>query len=177
MILVVYACSNLCIIFDKHVGLLQCCKDMFLLTTHHHYLRHVHENLKQAIKKMKIRDIKFLCQKICMVDNTDDLCIFNHYMINIKNVKPKTHKWLLNCDVMKWSLAHDGGMHYKSMTTNMYECFNVVLKCTRDFVNNLGTNLYSLLKHHFNIYQMIKNCYLMGKFQLIHVHAIDTKSY
>lgn len=52
-------------------------------------------------------------------------------MNNIKNVKPKAHQWLLDQGVSKWTLVHDCGMCYETITTNEFECFHGVLKHAR----------------------------------------------
>lgn len=63
-----------------------------------------------------------------MASNTDDIWTFNCYMNNIKNVKSLLYQWLVNRDVIKWSLVNDYGIRYRTLTTDASECFNGVLK-------------------------------------------------
>ena len=39
--------------------------------------------------------------------------------------------YLMSEDVEKWTQSHDGGKRYGAMTTNIFECFNGVLKGAR----------------------------------------------
>lgn len=55
------------------------------------------ENFNIAIQKMGIEDIEFLCQKIYMAGNTNDLHTFNHYITDIKNLKVEAHPWFRGC--------------------------------------------------------------------------------
>ena len=41
------------------------------------------------------------------------------------------YTYLMSEDLDKWTQSHDGGRHYWDMTTNIFECFNGVLKGAR----------------------------------------------
>ena len=45
-----------------------------------------------------------------------------HYML---------YTYLMSEDLDKWTQSHDGGRHYRAMTTSISECFNGVLKGAR----------------------------------------------
>ena len=49
----------------------------------------------------------------------------------IHNVKPAAHKYLETENKEKWTLAYNEGRRYGTMTTNLSECFNGVLKGAR----------------------------------------------
>ena len=42
------------------------------------------------------------------------------------------YTYLMNEDLDKWTQSHDGGRRYRAMTTNISECFNMVLKGALD---------------------------------------------
>ena len=54
----------------------------------------------------------------------------------LRDVDPTNHHfarympytYLVSQDLDKWTQAHDGGRRYEAMTTNIFECFNGVLK-------------------------------------------------
>ena len=56
---------------------------------------------------------------------------FNKCTMKIKKINSKAIQWLNKIFMEKWSRAHDGGQRFGMMTTNLFECFNGVLKNTR----------------------------------------------
>ena len=58
---------------------------------------------------------------------------FNATMESIKHYNKDAAEILDNkTDVEKWTLAKDDGRRYGTMTTNLFECFNGVLKGARN---------------------------------------------
>ncbi|PKU74604.1 Protein FAR1-RELATED SEQUENCE 8 [Dendrobium catenatum] len=112
---------DLCIIFDRHAGLVRGCREIFPNAAHRHFLRHLRENLKKEL----------LCQKMYMAGNTDDPMVFDRCMKDMIKVKADIHQWLVERDVTSWALTYDGGFRYGVMTTNASESFNGVLKRAR----------------------------------------------
>ncbi len=54
-------------------------------------------------------------------------------------------------EVEKWTLAKDDGWRYGAMTTNLSECFNVVLKGVRNLpITAMVEFIYFKFVHYFN---------------------------
>ncbi|KAI0501638.1 hypothetical protein KFK09_016583 [Dendrobium nobile] len=119
---------NLCIISDRHAGLVRGCREIFPNVVHRHCLRHLRENFKKAIRQMGLGDVEFLCHKMYAAGNTDDKEFFIRCMEDMKRIKVDIHQWIVDRDVSRWSLTNDGGFRYEVMTTNAAESFNGVLK-------------------------------------------------
>ncbi|KAL0928806.1 hypothetical protein M5K25_000729 [Dendrobium thyrsiflorum] len=135
--------SDLCIISDRHAGLVRGCREIFPSAAHRHCLRHLRENFKKAVRQMGISDVEFVCQKMYTAGNTDDLDLFNQMMVDIIKIKPEIHQWLVERDLSKWTLIFDGGFRYGVMTTNASEAFNGILKRARGLpVQALITTIY-----------------------------------
>ncbi|KAL0928804.1 hypothetical protein M5K25_000727 [Dendrobium thyrsiflorum] len=135
--------SDLCIISDRHAGLVRGCREIFPSAAHHHCLRHLRENFKKAVRQMGISDVEFVCQKMYTAGNTDDPDLFNQMMVDIIKIKPEIHQWLVERDLSKWTLIFDGGFRYGVMTTNASEAFNGILKRARGLpVQALITAIY-----------------------------------
>ncbi|KAI0500776.1 hypothetical protein KFK09_018993 [Dendrobium nobile] len=134
---------NLCIISDRHAGLVRGCREIFPNVAHRHCLRHLRENFKKAIRQMGIGDVDFLCQKMYAAGNTDDKAFFNRCMEDMRRIKVDIHQWLVDRDVSRWSLINDGGFRFGVMTTNAAESFNGVLKRARGLpIQALITAIY-----------------------------------
>ena len=67
----------------------------------------------QTIKNVEINALRSV--------DLNDLCVA-HYM---------PYTYLMSEDLDKWTQSHDGGRRYGTMTTNISECFNGVLKGAR----------------------------------------------
>ncbi|KAI0504398.1 hypothetical protein KFK09_015350 [Dendrobium nobile] len=134
---------DLCIISDRHAGLVRGCREIFPHAAHRHCLRHLRENFKKAVRRMGVGDVEFLCQKMYMAGNTNDPMIFDRCMKDMINVKADIHQWLVERDVTSWALTYDGGFRYGVMTTNASESFNGVLKRARGLpIQALITAIY-----------------------------------
>ena len=49
-------------------------------------------------------------------------------MKKIEKMNSEVFQWLNEILLEKWTLAYDGGQRFGMMTTNLFECFNGVLK-------------------------------------------------
>ncbi|KAI0519272.1 hypothetical protein KFK09_006714 [Dendrobium nobile] len=135
--------QNLCIISDKHPGLVRGCREIFPNAVHRHCLRHLRENYKKFLRRKAIPDVEGLCSNMYLAGSTDDIVNFTRLMNHIKNVKQEAYDWLIERDVSKWSLLFDNGYRYSIMTTNASECFNGVLKRARGLpIQGLVMSIY-----------------------------------
>ncbi|KAI0520548.1 hypothetical protein KFK09_008024 [Dendrobium nobile] len=135
--------QNLCIISDKHPGLVRGCREIFPNAVHRHCLRHLRENYKKFLRRKAIPDVEGLCINMYLAGTTDDIVNFTRMMNHIKNVKQEAYDWLIERDVSKWSLLFDNGFRYGIMTTNASECFNGVIKRARGLpIQGLVMSIY-----------------------------------
>ncbi|KAL0920141.1 hypothetical protein M5K25_009254 [Dendrobium thyrsiflorum] len=134
------------------------CREIFPNAAHRHYLRHLRENFKKAVRRMGFGDVEFLCQKMYMASNTDDPMVFDRCMIYMINVKADIHHWLVERQVTLWALLYDGGFCYGVMTTNAAESFNGVLKRARGLpVQALVTAIYyNVIALHLRRMEMLE---------------------
>ena len=120
--------TNLCIIFDRHLGIKACFDDTSMTwlqppQAHHRYcLHHVASNVNT---KWKISELKNLVWRAA---SANQVWKFEATLELIRNVKPAAHRYLEAENKEKWTLAHNGGRRYGAMTTNLSEFFNGVLK-------------------------------------------------
>ena len=69
--------------------------------------------------------------------NVEIKAVKNAKTISVKKGDPKPYKphtYLMSKFVDIWTQSHEGGKCYGSMTTNIFECFNDVLKSARDLM-------------------------------------------
>ncbi|KAI0497075.1 hypothetical protein KFK09_023403 [Dendrobium nobile] len=131
LILSTYSRPDLCIISDKHAGLIRGCSEVFPWAAHRHCLRHLRENFKKVLRRLAITECDAVCDKMYWAGNTDDIKIHERHMKDIQNIKKEAYDWLMERDRTKWALTYDGGFRYGVMTTNASECFNGVLRRAR----------------------------------------------
>lgn len=70
----------------------------------------------------------------------------------MKNIKKEAHDWLIERDITRWALFHDGGFRYETMKINASEYFNGVLKYVRGIpiqalIISIYYNIVSLFIH------------------------------
>ncbi|KAI0499780.1 hypothetical protein KFK09_017988 [Dendrobium nobile] len=131
LILSTYSRPDLCIISDKHAGLIRGCCEIFPWAAHRHCLRHLRENFKKVLRRLAVADCDAVCDKMYWAGNIDDIKIHERHMKDIQNIKKEAYDWLMERDRTKWALTYDGGFRYGVMTTNASECFNGVLRRAR----------------------------------------------
>ncbi|KAL0927844.1 hypothetical protein M5K25_002059 [Dendrobium thyrsiflorum] len=124
--------QHLCIISDRHAGIVRGCRENFPSAAHKHCLRHLRENFKKAIRRMGLGDVEFICKKMYTAGNTDDIHVYNRCMSDIKKIKVEIHQWL----IARWALTHDGGFRYGVMTTNAAESFNGIFLRRLEYITN-----------------------------------------
>ena len=88
-------------------------------------LRHLVSNFNKKFnnKKLKSMAIDAGIQR--------QLCKFERDMHKIEEIRPDDAEWLRKIPFSKWTFSHDKVRRYGTMTTNMSECFNSVLKNAR----------------------------------------------
>ncbi|XP_073153839.1 uncharacterized protein [Henckelia pumila] len=118
--------SGVCLISDRHKGIVRAAKDLHYFKpphgVHRFCLRHVCSNFNARFKDMYLKD---LCWE---VGKQHQVSKFDETMEVIRNTNILAHRYLAEISKEKWSMTHDGGWHRGVMPTNMSECLNSVLK-------------------------------------------------
>ena len=115
---------------------------------HRYCLRHVASNFNAHFQNLTLKSV------VLKVGYTTQLVKFDTIMESIKHVEIETirnkkkvtrkdgkeknqdylpYTYLISESVDMWTQSHDGGRHFRAITTNISECFNGVLKGARGF--------------------------------------------
>ena len=92
------------------------------MTEHHYYLRHVCNNVNTRWNNETLKNL------VWTVASATQERKFNATFELIENVNRDAHQYLKDVPKDKWALTFDEGYRYETMTTNVSECFNGVLK-------------------------------------------------
>ncbi|KAI3463404.1 hypothetical protein Pfo_020067 [Paulownia fortunei] len=115
---VVHGIEGVCLISDRHSGLLEAVQYIPDFTpprgVHRFCLRHVSSNFNKRFKSIALRDLCYTA---------------GHG--KIKALNDDAHTYLENIDKCQWTLAYDGGWRCGILTTNMSKCINGMLKGAR----------------------------------------------
>ncbi|PKA59074.1 hypothetical protein AXF42_Ash001167 [Apostasia shenzhenica] len=123
---------DLCIISDKHSGLLRGVPSILPHNAHRYCLRRLRENFKMILRTIGIQAVEFMCDKMYTMSTTDLWNSFVQHIRDIATVHSDAHRWLEDKGFEKLTFVHDGSFKYGTMTTNASECFNGILKCAVD---------------------------------------------
>ena len=126
---------NLCIIADRHKGILAAIDDDrngwgTTHSVHHRFcLRHVHANFYKKFANSTLK------QLLWDAGTQTEITLFEEKMNKIRDTDTTDGKaawhWIKALPIKKWALAHDEGRRYGEMTTNISESFNGVLRAAR----------------------------------------------
>ncbi|XP_057969478.1 uncharacterized protein LOC131158630 [Malania oleifera] len=122
--------NNLCLISDRHVGILAAVRqndDWQPPRAHHRFcLRHIVRNFNQRVHNTMLKRMVEIASREHQVRK------FNSMMERILTEGgPIAKSFFEEIPPHMWTQCHDGGRRYGNMTTNLVECFNAVLKGTR----------------------------------------------
>ena len=139
---------NLCIISDRHGGIIKAIKEdsIWQPPNGHHwfYLRHVTSNFNQRYKDKRLKNL------IMRVRSCKQVYKFNKIMETITKYNDEVVQLLNKLTVQLWTLVHDDGCRYGAMTTNLSECFNGVLKGARSLpITAMVKFIFYKLVHYF----------------------------
>ncbi|KAL9681575.1 hypothetical protein QQ045_013360 [Rhodiola kirilowii] len=125
--------SGLCIISDRHKGILAAMREPQWSPPHAYHrvcVRHFQGNFMSKVKDL------FLKKKLGHVAYQRKEHMFKaEYaeLMELLDDLPLARKWLEDKELHLWTQAYDaGGIRWGSMTTNASECFNNILKGGRD---------------------------------------------
>uniref|UniRef100_A0A2N9HUL4 Zinc finger PMZ-type domain-containing protein n=1 Tax=Fagus sylvatica TaxID=28930 RepID=A0A2N9HUL4_FAGSY len=162
---------ELCIISDRHRGILSTVmwKKLQPLNAYHRFcLRHLTSNFNQRFHDKRLKNM------IMRAGQHNQLRKFNATMDSIRHYNKDAVTILDNeTNVEKWALAKDDGLRYGVMTTNLFECFNGVLKGAHNLpITAMVEFIYFKLVHYFND-RRIKTQAQLTSGQEFSTHALE----
>jgi hypothetical protein len=162
---------EICIISDRHKGIMNAMKWSKLqpLNAYHRfYIRHLVSNFNTRFHDKRLKNM------IQRAGEHNQLRKFNATMDSIRQYNKDAAKILdEETDVDKWTLAKDGGRRYGAMTTNLFECFNGVLKGARNLpITAMVEFIYFKLVHYFND-RRVKTQAQLSSGQAFSTHAME----
>ena len=139
---------NLCIISDRHGGIIEAIREDPLWRPpngHHRFcLRHVANNFNQRYKDKRLKNL------IMRGGGCHQVYQFNKIMETITKYNGEAVQYLDELTVQRWTLVHDDGCRYGAMTTNLSKCFNGVLKGARSLsITAMVQFIFYKLIHYF----------------------------
>ena len=118
---------GLCVIIDRHLGIMVAITDVHLSWTepdayHRICMRHLASNFMNRFKDKTLKNL------VCRATLATKVGKFNMHMDTIGRINLEAQRWLEAIPFEKLALSHDGGRRYGIMTISMSEVFNNVLK-------------------------------------------------
>ncbi|KAH7854428.1 hypothetical protein Vadar_013718 [Vaccinium darrowii] len=129
--------TGLCLISDRHHGLVNYAKDEPSwrppYAYHRYCARHIRANYVRRHGQVAGRQVFCAATEIQPRKFERELNKTKRFIVTDgpNKGKEKVYDDLMAIPLERWSFAHDGGMRYGSKTTNVVECFNGVLKDAR----------------------------------------------
>ena len=152
---------GICIILDRHRGIISSIAQWpndYVLVYHRYCIRHMASNFNTQFND---KFLKSLALKVGFTHQDHKLekildCLKEAKLKFSKDPNPniakkKLYSYLMKEGLEKWTLSYDGGHRYRTMTTNMSECFNRVLKGARGLlISTLVDYIWCKLVAYFN---------------------------
>ncbi|XP_075645549.1 uncharacterized protein LOC142616617 [Castanea sativa] len=112
--------DELCVIYDRHPGIMSAIRVICESTRSHHRfcLRHVASNFNQKIGNKNLKAM------VMWAGMENQLRKYQITRDRITQLNADGDKYLRKLPVHKWTLSHDGGHRYGAMTTTLSESFN-----------------------------------------------------
>ncbi|XP_076947273.1 uncharacterized protein LOC143619155 [Bidens hawaiensis] len=114
--------EGICLISDRHAGILKAVKESPWLKPHDICLRHFINNFNDKFRHSQLKVLAY------RTGSQNQIRKFNSIMEEIGKINSNARQWLEAHAPERWTLAHDGGKRYGLLTTNLSEIFNSVLK-------------------------------------------------
>ncbi|XP_070005572.1 uncharacterized protein [Nicotiana sylvestris] len=123
--------SDICLISDWHGGILSSVEDFpdwqEPYAYHCYCVRHLKANFQKKYLNKDLHDLMW------MAATDHQQCKFRWRMESIRQLDKRAYNWLMRHELHKWTLHADGGRQWGTITTNVSESFNRLLKSARGF--------------------------------------------
>ncbi|XP_070007192.1 uncharacterized protein [Nicotiana sylvestris] len=121
--------SGICLTSDRHGGILSYVENLPAwlepYAYYRYYVRHFKANFQKAYPKKDLHDLMW------MTTTDHQQYKFRMHMEYIRQEDEAAYRWLMQHDPEKWTLYADGGRRWGTLTTNVSESFNGLLKSAR----------------------------------------------
>ncbi|KAG9458796.1 hypothetical protein H6P81_003304 [Aristolochia fimbriata] len=131
--------SPMCIISDRHSGIIRAVADVFPRPHRHRFcIRHIIANLK---KRYSVKDLDKMVRRCASAETVDH---YDHAIQNLEEACPGARAQLTEgMSPEQWALAYDGNMSFGKLTTNSSESENSLLKRARSLpVQTLASTIF-----------------------------------
>ncbi|KAG9452146.1 hypothetical protein H6P81_005050 [Aristolochia fimbriata] len=120
--------SPMCIISNRHSGIIRAIRDVFPRPHRHRFcIRHIIANLK---KRYSVKDLNKMVWRCA---SAETVAHYDHEMQILEEVCPGAKAELTeDLSPEQWALAYDGNMSFGKLTTNSSESVNSLLKWARN---------------------------------------------
>ncbi|XP_071739635.1 uncharacterized protein [Rutidosis leptorrhynchoides] len=141
----VFGNGKLCVISDRHLGILHAMGAQTYGVEHRYYLRQIHSNLLR--KYTKVKSLKHLCWT---VGSTTNQILYKNSLRSIKQASIEAWQYLHDADLGKWTVYRDKERsHWGNTTTNIAESLNNVLRHARMMPIKACTYTFDYTRQHF----------------------------
>ena len=120
--------EKLCIISERYESITSAVKNVYPEASHIFCTFHVLNNLKTRFKKNATQIKEFFCT----ATKSYTLQEFQSNVGEIKNLDIRVHNYLKEIGFEKWTKVHSTNNRYRTMTTNVAESMNAVIKSARE---------------------------------------------
>ncbi|KAG9444653.1 hypothetical protein H6P81_015993 [Aristolochia fimbriata] len=116
--------SSMCIIFDRHSGIIRAVRDVFPRPHRHRFcIRYIVANLK---KRYSVKDLNKMVWRCA---SAETVAHYDHEMQILEEACPGAKAELTeDMSPEQWALAYNGNMSFGKLTTNSSESVNSLLK-------------------------------------------------
>ncbi|XP_016484273.1 uncharacterized protein LOC107804849 [Nicotiana tabacum] len=132
----------MCIVSDMHEGIENATVTLYPQVPHCVCIWNLWNNVKKKYKKnhLQLKDIFFAMAKAYTIEK------FNYHMVEVERIDKRVKDYLINVGYERWSRAHSTVNRTLTMTSNITESINAVLKAARELPVTPSTSyLYSVL--------------------------------
>ncbi|XP_070028877.1 uncharacterized protein [Nicotiana sylvestris] len=123
--------SGICLISDRHSGILSSVENLLAwkepYAYHRYSVRHFKANFQKAHPNKYLHDLMWMAA----TDHQQHQ--FRRHMYSIRQEDEAAYCWLMRRHPEKWTLHADGGRRWGILTINLSESFNGLLKSARGF--------------------------------------------
>ncbi|XP_070053887.1 uncharacterized protein [Nicotiana tomentosiformis] len=121
--------SGICLISDRHSGIISSLENLPVwqepYAYHRYCVRHLKANFQKAHPNKDLHDL------IWMAATDHQEHKFPRHMESIRQEDEAAYRWLMRHKLEKWTLHADGDRRWRTLTTNVSEAFNELLKSAR----------------------------------------------
>ncbi|KAG9450276.1 hypothetical protein H6P81_010241 [Aristolochia fimbriata] len=130
--------TPMCIISDRHSGIIRAMADVFPHPHRHKFcIRHIIANLK---KRYSVKDLNKMVWRCA---SAETVAHYDHAIQNLEACPGARAELTEDMSLVQWAFAYDGNMSFGKLTTNSSESVNSLLKRARSLPARKGCTDYN----------------------------------